>query len=122
MMHLGIIGFARLADNLRLIRGAIDDEPRVNRDTMPANAGARLQNIDARVAIGQPDHFPHIEALLIRNHRKLVRKGNIHIAKSVFNELGHFGGIGIGDDAFALHKALVESERLPSAARCNPAD
>jgi hypothetical protein len=96
--------------------------PRVDRDTVPPHTGARGEDIDARVTVGEADHFPYIEPLPVGDHRKLVGKGDIDVAEGVLDQLGHFGAAYIGGDAFALHEALVEGERLTRAARGDAAD
>ena len=89
---------------------------------MPADAGARLQDVHARVPVGEADHFPHIEAHAVRHDRKLVGEGNVHIAVGVFDQLGHLGRARIGGDAGPAHETLVECQRLASATRCDAAD
>ena len=90
MIDLAVIDLARGADQRGMIGCAVDDEPGINRDAMAADAGAGLQDVDARVAVGEPDDLPHIEPHLVGNNRQFIGKGDVHVAEGVFDQLGHF--------------------------------
>jgi hypothetical protein len=70
----------------------VDDEPRIDRDAVPADAGAGLKDVDARVAVGEPDHFPHVEPHAVGDDRQFVGEGDVDVAVGVLDQLGHFGG------------------------------
>ena len=122
MMHFRVVYFARLPDHLCLFRRTVDDEPRVHRNAMPAHAWTGLKDVDPRMTIGQPDHFPNIQPLCVGNHAQFIGKGNVGVAECVFDQLGHFRTCRIGRYAFAAHEALVECQRLARAARRDAAD
>ena len=52
VMRLGVIDLTGCADEARFGGSGVDDEPRVDGDTVSADAGAGLQDLHARVAIG----------------------------------------------------------------------
>lgn len=89
---------------------------------MPAHAGAGLQDVDARVAVGQADQFPHIDVELVADDGQLVGKSDVDVAEAVFGELAHFCRAGVGDDAFALHEGFVQAYGRFGAARGQAAD
>ena len=101
---------------------AVDDEPGVDRDAVSAHARSWLEDVDARVAVGEADHLPHVQPHLVGDDRQLVGKGDVDVAIGVLDQLGHLGRAAVGDDAFAAHEQLVEAERLAGAARRDPAD
>ena len=74
------------------------------------------------MAVGQPDDFPYVEALLVGDHGEFVGESDVDIAEGVFDQLGHFRAAGVGGDAFALHEAFVERQRLARATRRDPPD
>ena len=61
----------------------------IDRDAMPADAGAGLEDVDARVAVGEADHFPHVDPHRVGDHRQFVGKGDVDVAEGVFGQLGH---------------------------------
>ena len=122
VMDLAVVDAACGADQRGLFGRAVDDEPRVDRDAVAAHARTGGQDVDARMAVGQPDHFPHIQPHRVRHHRQLVGEGDVDVAVGVFDQLGHFRAAGIGGDAGAAHKPLVERQRLARTARGDPAD
>src|SRR3546814_17202039 len=63
---LAVVDLARGADQRGLFGRGADEEPRIDRDAMPADAGAGRQDVDARVAVGEADHFPHIDPHRVR--------------------------------------------------------
>ncbi len=108
MADLAVVDSARGADQRRLLGARLDDEPRVDRDAVPADAGAGLEDVDPRMAVGELDHFPHVHPHRVGDDRKLVGEGDVDVAIGVFDQLGHLGAARIGGDAFAAHEALVE--------------
>src|SRR3546814_10534445 len=61
MVDLCVIHFTSGTNETRILRVAMNDEPRVHRDAMPSNAWAGLQDIHPRMPIGESDHFPQIQ-------------------------------------------------------------
>src|SRR5690606_1427542 len=117
MSGFSIIHFAGNADERRIVRSDVDDEPRVHGDAMSANARAGPQYIDAWVTIGKADHFPHVQFHLVSDNGKLVGKGNVHIAVAVFDKLCHFRCSSGRSDTFSAHKATVETQCFASTTR-----
>ncbi len=103
-----IVDLACRADDASLVRVGIDDEPGVNGNAVPAHAGARLQDAHARMAVSQADEFPDVDIELVADDRQLVGKRYVDVAEAVLGQLAHLGGAGIGDDALAFDKGLVE--------------
>ena len=91
MVNLAVIHPARGADQRRLFGRAMNDEPGIDRDAMSAHARAGLQDVDARMAIGEADHLPHIQTHRIGDDRQFIGKGDVDVAIGVFDQLGHFG-------------------------------
>ena len=122
MVHLGVVDLAPGADQRRVVGRAVDDEPRIDRDAVPAHAGAGLEDVDPRVAVGKPDNFPHVEPHCVGDDRQLVGESDVDVAIGVLDQLGHFRAAGVGSDAGAAYEALVESQRLARTARGDAAD
>ncbi|MNZ59700.1 hypothetical protein D3C78_777440 [compost metagenome] len=76
---------------------------------MATDAWSGLQDIDARVAVGQVDQFPDIDIQLVADDRQFIGEGDIHVAEAVFGQLAHFGGAGVGDHALAFDEDLVQA-------------
>jgi hypothetical protein len=121
MVGLGEVHLARGADQPRVLRVGMDDEPRVDRDAVAADAGAGLEDVDARVAVGERDHFPHVDARLVGDERQFVGEGDVDVAEAVLDELDHLRR-GRGGDARAAHEAAIEGQRLARAAGRDAAD
>ncbi|EEF93744.1 hypothetical protein CATMIT_01623, partial [Catenibacterium mitsuokai DSM 15897] len=83
---------------------------------------AGLEDVDARMAVGQPDQFPHVDAELVADDRQLVGEGDVDVAEGVLGELAHLGGARVGDDALAAHEAAVQLGGALRAARGHAAD
>ena len=122
VVHLGVVDPARGADQRGLLRSAVDDEPGIDRDAVAADAGAGREDVDARVPVGEADHFPDVEPHLVRDDRQLVGEGDVDVAIGVLDQFGHLRRARIGGDAGAAHEALVERQRLARAARRDAAD
>ncbi|MNT21401.1 hypothetical protein D3C72_1567390 [compost metagenome] len=90
--RFSVIHQARGMNQTRLLRILRDNKPRIDRNTVAADAGTRLQNIDPRMAIRQADKLPDIDALIGTNQRQLIGKGDIHIAEAIFGQLAHLSG------------------------------
>ena len=75
---------------------------------MTADAGTRLQNIDARMHVTDFDDFVHIHIVMTADLRQLVGKGDVHSAESVLHNLGHFSSLNVRDYDFALAEGGIE--------------
>ncbi|CNU18083.1 Uncharacterised protein [Salmonella enterica subsp. enterica serovar Bovismorbificans] len=107
-MRFAVVHFTRGANQSRLLRILRHNKPRIDRNAVPANAWARLQNIDARMAVRQADQFPDVNPLFGANQRQFIRKGDIHITEAIFRQLAHLCGARVGDNAFALKENFVQ--------------
>src|SRR3546814_14864632 len=85
MIDLCVIHFTSGTDETRVLRVAMNDEPRVHSDAMPSNAWAGLQDIHPGMPIGESDHFPHIQIKAIGDHWQLIGNGHLQIAIAVFD-------------------------------------
>ena len=87
VMRLRVVHFPSRAQEARLGRCGVDDEPRVDGDAVSADTGSWLKDLHARVAIGQADEFPDIDAQLVADQRELIGKGDVDVAVSVLGQL-----------------------------------
>ena len=122
MADLAVVDPARRADQRRVPWRAVNDEPRIDGNAVAANTRAGLQDVDPRMAVGQPDHFPDVQPHAVRHDRQFVGEGNVDVAIGVLDQLGHLGRAGIGGDAGSPHETLVEGQGLAGAARSDAPD
>src|SRR3546814_13548738 len=87
-----------------LLGRAVNEKPGVDRDAMTADPGTGLENIHARVTVGEADHLPDIDSPFLGHHRKLVGEGNVDVTIDVFDEFHHLGGAGRGGASCAAHE------------------
>jgi len=112
-VRFAVVHFTRRADNSCQLRVLRNNEPRINRNTMPAHTRTRLQNIYPRMAVRQADQFPDVNALRIANQRQFVSKGNVYVTETVFRQLAHFGSAGVGNNTFAFEKNVIQIAGTP---------
>ena len=120
--RLVIIDLARGPHQPGGLGRARHQKPRIDRDAMPAHTGAGLQDVDARVAVCEPDHVPHVHPDHVGDHRQFVGEGDVDVAEAVldqFHRLGHAGG---GVETVALDEAGVEHPRTLGAGGGDAAD
>src|SRR3989344_541954 len=122
MRGLRQITLARGADQPAFLGRAMYEEPRIDGDAMTADAGPGLQDVDARMEVGEADHVPPINPHLVGDHRQSIGEGNVDVAVAVLDQLDHFGGAGGGGDAGAAHELAVKGHRAAGAARGDAAD
>lgn len=103
-------------------RRARDQKPRIDRNTVPTHARARLEDVYPRVAVGEADHLPYIHLKYIGDHRQLVGKGDVDVAERVFDQLYGLCHAGCGVETVTFHKACVEHRRAFCAGRGDAAD
>ena len=110
------------ADQRGVLGRGGDEEPGIDRDAVATDAGAGLEDVDARVAVGEADDLPHVDAEAVGDEAQLVGEGDVDVAERILGQLGHLGGTRGGGDAGAADEAAVEAERLARAARGDAAD
>jgi hypothetical protein len=71
-LRFAVVDLARRTDEAGVLRRLRDQKPRVDRDAMTADAGSRLQDVDPRVAVGEPDQLPYVDAEAVAQDRELV--------------------------------------------------
>ena len=89
------------------LRIVADEKPRVDRDAVAAHAGARLQDVDARVHVADFDDFVDVHVVVAADAGQLVGKGDVDGAERVFHDLCHFGRAYVGHDDVALAEGGV---------------
>ncbi len=119
---LAVVHFARGADQRGVLAVGGDQEPGVDRDAMAADARAGRQDVDARVAVGEPDHLPHVDAHPVGDDREFIGEGDVDVAERVLGQLGHLRGARGRGDTGAADEAAIELQRAAGAARGDPAD
>ena len=95
-------------DQVRVFAVCGHDEPRIHRDAVPTHAGARLEDVDAGVVVGQLDELPHVDPQLVRDQGELVGKRNVDVPEAVLGELGHLRRDVVGGQQLALAEGGVD--------------
>lgn len=109
---LVVVDFARFCNQLALNGEVGCDEVWVDGDAVSAHAASRLQDVDARMLVGEGDELPHVDARLVADERQLVGEGYLHVARGVFGEFAHFRRLAVCAVESALHELAVESDSL----------
>lgn len=109
---LVVVDFARFCYQLALNGEVGCDEVWVNGDAVSAHSASRLQDVDARMLVGEGDELPHVDARLVADERKLVGEGNLHVARGVFCEFAHLCSLAVCAVERALHELAVEGNCL----------
>ena len=94
--RLVLVALAGSEDDLGLRRELLVDEPRVDRDAVTADADARGQDIDARMAVGELDELEYVDAHLVADDGQLVRVSDVDVAEGILGQLAHLGGQVVG--------------------------
>ncbi len=74
----------------------------------PPTPGPGLEDVDPRVAVGEADHLPHVEAEVGAHVGQLVGEGDVGVAEGVLGELGQLGHLGAAAVHLAAREGLVE--------------
>ena len=106
--RLVVVGLHRLVDHLGQLRVVAHQEPGIHADAVAAHAGTRLQDVDARVHIADPDDLVDVEVVVAADAAQLVGEGDVDGAEGVLDDLGHLGRADVGDDDLALAEGGVE--------------
>lgn len=119
---LVVVDFARFCYQLALNGEVGCDEVWVDGDAVSAHSASRLQDVDARMLVGEGDELPHVDARLVADERQLVGKGNLHVARGVFCEFAHFRSLAVCAVERALHELAVEGDCLVGRRLVHTAD
>lgn len=104
----GGVGLKGEADEVRRLGVVADQEPRVDRDAVAADARAGIENIHARVLVSDADDLCDVHAADAADLGELVGEGDVDRAEGVLDDLGHLGGADVGDGDLALAEAGVD--------------
>lgn len=119
---LVVVDFARFCNQLALNGEVGCDEVWVDGNAVSAHAASRLQDVDARMLVGEGDELPHVDARLVADERQLVGEGNLHVARGVFCKLAHFRRLAVCAVERALHELAVEGDCLVGRRLVHTAD
>lgn len=119
---LVVVDFARFCNQLALNGEVGCDEVWVDGNAVSAHAASRLQDVDARMLVGEGDELPHVDARLVADERQLVGEGNLHVARGVFGEFAHFRRLAVCAVERALHELAVEGDCLVGRRLVHTAD
>lgn len=119
---LVVVDFARFCNQLALNGEVGCEEVWVDGNAVSAHAASRLQDVDARMLVGEGDELPHVDARLVADERQLVGEGNLHVARGVFGKLAHLCRLAVCAVESALHELAVESDCLVGRRLVHTAD
>lgn len=119
---LVVVDFARFGYQLALNGEVGCEEVWVDGNAVSAHAASRLQDVDARMLVGEGDELPHVDARLVADERQLVGEGNLHVARGVFGEFAHFRRLAVCAVERALHELAVEGDSLVGRRLVHTAD
>ena len=119
---LVVVDFARLGYQLALNGEVGCDEVWVDGYAVSAHTASRLQDVDARMLVGECDKLPHVDARLVADERQLVGEGNLHVARRVFGEFAHLCSLAVCAVERALHELAVEGDCLVGRRLVHTAD
>lgn len=119
---LVVVDFARFCNQLALNGEVGCEEVWVDGNAVSAHSASRLQDVDARMLVGESDELPHVDARLVADERQLVGEGNLHVARGVFGEFAHFRRLAVCAVERALHELAVECDCLVGRRLVHTAD
>lgn len=110
----GGVGLKGEADEVGRLGVVANQEPWIDRDAVAADAWAGVEDVDARVLVGDADDLGDVHAADTADLGELVGEGDVDRAEGVLDDLGHLGGADVGDGYLALAEAGVDlSHGLP---------
>lgn len=104
----GGVGLQGEADEVGRLGVVADQEPRVDRDAVAADARAGVEDVDARVLVRDADDLGDVHSADAADLGELVGEGDVDRAEGVLDDLGHLGGADVGDGDLALAEAGVD--------------
>lgn len=104
----GGVGLQGEADEVGRLGVVADQEPRVDRDAVAADARAGVEDVHARMLVGDADDLGDVHAADAADLGKLVGECDVDRTEGVLDDLGHLGGADVGDGDLALAEAGVD--------------
>src|SRR5947209_7332341 len=106
-----VVDLAGRRDQLRLrLDGRGDEEPRVFRDAVAADAGAGDQHHAIGARVHQFAHAVRVHPKLLADQRDLVREGDLDVPIRILRGLHHLGGCPVRRVDLRFHEPRVEGE------------
>ena len=105
---LAVVGLPGGRDHPGLLREGGGQEIRIDGDAVPADAAAGVQDVYARMPVGQADEFPDVDPRLVADERQLVGEGNLDVPAGIFRQFAHLGGPGRRRVELTLDETAVE--------------
>ena len=90
--------------------GGVDfcEEPRIDGNAVAADANSREKNVHARVGVSNLDGSSGLDPEALRNHRKLVREGDVHIPVGVLHDLNKFSCHVVCEEDLAPYERFID--------------
>ena len=96
---------------------------RVDRDAVPAQAGAGIEGLEAeRLGLGRLDHLPDVDPHLRVEHLQFIDQGDVDGAVGVLEDLAGLGDLRAGDGHDPDDDLAVEGDGQLQAGRLEAAD
>ena len=89
---------------------------------MSPDSRPRLQDVHPGVLVRQFDQFPDVDPHPVAEEGKLVCEGDVYVPEGVLDQLGHFGGLAVGEVHVAAAKGGVEVTGLLGGKAVDPPD
>ena len=89
---------------------------------MPSNADSRIENLDARVLVGEPDRFLDIDSKMLAQEGDLIGKGDVDVAVGILDELDELGRAVVGGEQFSLDESPEQFRGPPRGAVVDSSD
>lgn len=104
----GGVGLKGEADKVGRLGVVADQEPRVDRNAVAADARTGVEDVHTRVLVGDADDLGDVHAADAADLGELVGEGDVHRAEGVLDDLGHLGGADVSDGDLSLAEAGVD--------------
>ncbi len=89
---------------------------------MTTHTGPRLQDIHARMAIGELDHLPRVDPMRVADHRQLISECDVDVAEGILRQLRHLSRRRIRPVDLTVNECLIEIGRRGRGVFVDPAD
>src|SRR5437870_809469 len=122
MSRHAVVHFARSRNQPGELGRGLDDEPWIDRDAVPTDAGPGAQEADARMAPGELDCVPNVNPHSLRDQRELIRERDVHVPVRVFHKLDELGRCGVSLDEFPCRERAVHLGRGLRGCRVETSD